>query len=764
VPIEMQKTDSSPIRTSTPVWYIATFVAVFAAIIGLAGYLYLQQQKQLLLTEAGLDLTTIVDLKVTQMVEWRKERLREANSIFNNTIISHRIKNSLGDRHGKAAGEVRRWIANIQNSTGYSNVILFTPDGTVITSALPLSKTLAGDREIIKSAVQNKQPLLSDLHIHEDAGEFDINLVVPILNPESSTPECIAVLAIDINPIIHLYPIFRVWPTPSRTGENQLIRHDGDDVLFLNELRFRDKSAITFRMPLTRKSVPAVRAALGEEGVFSGQDYRGAEVIAAVRAVPNSPWAVICKIDRDEVLEPVSERVWYVVGTCLVILIALALAASLWWRRKRETYLLAQYQAELKFSSELKQAEQALLQSNIHLEERVAERTAAFSDSNTKLRQEISERKQVESLLRKHFQAILQSPIAIIITDLNGIIEFVNPKFCEYSGYSYEESIGQNPRILQSGKTPEWVYKKLWETVTAGEVWQGEFCNKRKNGELFWEYAKILPIKDQDGSITNYMAFKEDISRHKIMEEKLHRSRKMETIGQIAGGVAHEVRNPLNAILSITEALFKEPEIERNPEFEPYIHHIRTQVNRLVHLMNELLDLGKTIPTSSIHPVPLYDICRETIDLWNSSGSARKIPVILSSEYDPLPVHVNADRKRLVQVIFNLVENAAQHSPPEAKIRLDLIVDENMPNARATIRITDAGSGIPPEKLPRVFDPFYTSRKEGTGLGLALVKHFVEDMNGSVVLFNNVPPPGCTAEVKIPVTTEPNCETPPVTD
>ncbi len=755
LPIKRQKQSSDAIGTATPVRYIISFVAVFAAIISIAGYLYLQQQQRIVISEATLDLTTIVDLKVTQMVEWRKERLREANSIFNNTIISHRINDSIRNKDGKATSEIRRWISNIQDSTGYSNVILFTPDGAVIMSALPMSKTLAGDREIITKAVQSKQPLLSDLHIHEDAGEFDINLIVPILDPDSSSPKCMAVLAIDINPIIHLYPIFRVWPTPSRTGENQLVRHDGDDVLFLNELRFRDKSAITFRMPLTQKSVPAVRAALGEEGVFTGLDYRGTEVIAAVRLVPNSPWAVICKIDREEVLEPVSERVWYVIGTCLVFLIALALAASLWWRRKRETYLLAQYQAELKFSRELKQAEQALQQINAHLEERVAERTAELSDTNTILRQEISERKQVESLLRKHFQAILQSPVAIIITDLNGIIEFVNPKFSEYSGYSYEESIGQNPRIMKSGRTPTHVYKNLWETITAGDVWQGEFCNKRKNGELYWEYAKILPIKDQEGTTTNYMAFKEDISRHKVLEEKLHRSRKMETIGQIAGGVAHEVRNPLNAILSITEALFKEPEIESNPEFEPYIHHIRTQVNRLVHLMNELLDLGKTIPTSSIHPVPLYDVCRETLELWNSSGSAHKIPVILSVEHDPQQVHVNADRKRLVQIIFNLVENAAQHSASDSKIRLHLEVTENQQNAMAAIRVVDAGSGIPPEKLPRVFDPFYTSRKEGTGLGLALVKHFVEDMNGTVVLFNNDPPPGCTAEVKIPLATEP---------
>ena len=236
----------------------------------------------------------------------------------------------------------------------------------------------------------------------------------------------------------------------------------------------------------------------------------------------------------------------------------------------------------------------------------------------------------------------------------------------------------------------------------------------------------------------------------------MFQSRKLETIGQIAGGVAHEVRNPLNAILSITEALFKEKEIEDNPEFAPYIQHIRTQVNRLAHLMNELLDLGKTTPSSSIHPVPLLEVCREAITLWNSSGSARTIPVDLTADLVQTTC-VMADRGRLVQIVFNLLENAAQHSPDNARISIRLFNSECAGDPHTpltTILISDTGSGIPPENLAQIFDPFYTGRTGGTGLGLALVKHFVEDMRGTVILYNNVPPPGCSAEVHIPTALE----------
>jgi PAS domain S-box-containing protein len=737
--------------------YVLAFL-IISVIISIVGYSYLQEQKKFAVKEANLDLSTIVDLKVSQLVQWRKERLLEANSIYSNPMIAHRILEYLhGIEKARTINEIHSWLLSQHNVVGKSRLTLFKPDGGVISSVTNIAGSPTRNyRDLVATTSKKREVLLSDFHLDEETQAVSLDLSIPIIHIAGKQSDCIAVLIIEIDPYIALYPLIRFWPTPSRTGETVLVRRDGNEVLFLNELRDHLKSAVIYRRPLTDRKMPEVRAALGNEGVFEGVDYRGVKVLSAVRSIPDTPWAIIAKVDTTEVLEPVTEHVWYVIGTCLVFLIALGLAGSLLWRRKRESYFFAQYESELKYNSELKQVEQALLEANNRLEERVERRTEELSTAIVHLKQEIAERKQVEDLLRKQFQAILQSPVAIIITDLDGIIEFVNPKFTEYSGYSYEEAIGQNPRFLKTADTPSDFYKNLWETITSGNVWEGEICNKKKNGELYWEHSKILPIKNQEGIITNFMAFKEDITRHKLLEEKLIRSRKLKTIGQIAGGVAHEVRNPLNAILSITEALFKEKEIEGNPEFEPYIQHIRTQVNRLAHIMNELLDLGKTIPTSSIHSVPLYEVCQEAIDLWNSSGSAQKIPVILETDSDPAQTDVMADRGRLVQIIMNLLENAAQHSPGNGKLVFQIIYS-TVPAAirnRAIIRITDQGHGIPPETLPRVFDPFFTDRKGGIGLGLALVKHFIEDMSGSVLLFNNDPAPGCTAEIQIPKTVE----------
>ena len=248
-----------------------------------------------------------------------------------------------------------------------------------------------------------------------------------------------------------------------------------------------------------------------------------------------------------------------------------------------------------------------------------------------------------------------------------------------------------------------------------------------------------------------------EMTSREQLETKLLGAKRLEAIGQIAGGVAHEVRNPLNAILTITEALFREQEIENNPEFTPYIQHIRTQVNRLVILMNDLLDLGREIPLINIHPLPLDSVCRDALALWKSTGMASNRSGAFTSECEGLPVTVLADGQKLQQVFFNLLENAGNHSHNGSSILMKIVCrDAHLPVAMAIVQIVDYGTGIPEDKLPYVFEPFYTGRKGGTGLGLALVKHFIENMGGTVQIWNNDPPPGCTVEVHIPLYREEN--------
>jgi len=341
-----------------------------------------------------------------------------------------------------------------------------------------------------------------------------------------------------------------------------------------------------------------------------------------------------------------------------------------------------------------------------------------------------------------------QSPESLLITDTEGIIQYANPKYSETSGYSLQEIIGQHSRQLKSDQQPPELYTELWETIASGKIWKGELLNKKKDGALFLEALTISPICDDTGTIIRYMARKVDITEQRRLEQQQQQTRRLELIGQLAGGVAHEVRNPLNAILSMSEALFREKEFLGNDELAPYQHHIRSQVIRLSRLMNDLLDLGRTIPETSLAPLHPLELCREAIALVLSSCNRSSCSISFDMNPFAAEASIMADSTRLQQVLLNLLENACQHSMSDQGITLKVFLSDPR---KLCFQIKDSGAGIPPDKLDRIFEPFYTNRRGGTGLGLAIAKHFSEAMGGTITIFNNDPPPGCTAELQLPL-------------
>lgn len=293
----------------------------------------------------------------------------------------------------------------------------------------------------------------------------------------------------------------------------------------------------------------------------------------------------------------------------------------------------------------------------------------------------------------------------------------------------------------------------IQRALATGEPYELELELIRADGSHRQTIARGEAARDQHGDVYCLHGTLQDITERKQLEKQLFEAKKLESIGQLAAGVAHEVRNPLNSILAVTEALFRENGIENNPEFQPYIAHIRSQVTRLAQLMNDLLELGKPIPPANLQPVPLLALCQETLQLWQTSSMASNRLGILTSEPSAAPLSVLADRDKLQQALFNLLENAGDHNPPGCPVQLRLagVEDAEGSGGMATVQVTDQGSGIPDDRISRVFDPFYSNRKGGTGLGLTLVKHFMENMGGGVRIVNNHPDRGCTVEVRIPL-------------
>ena len=204
-----------------------------------------------------------------------------------------------------------------------------------------------------------------------------------------------------------------------------------------------------------------------------------------------------------------------------------------------------------------------------------------------------------EQELRRLSRAVEQTPASIVVTDLEGRIEYVNPGFTKVAGYTAEEAREQNPRILKSGRTPPEVIRQLWETITAGRDWYGELCNRRKDGTLFWEQASISPVRDEKGTITNYVSVGEDITARKSAaeelartQEQLRQAQKMEAVGRLAGGVAHDFNNLLTVIIGYSE--LRAPELRcRTTRCARRIEEILKAAERAAALTRQLLAFSR---------------------------------------------------------------------------------------------------------------------------------------------------------------------------
>lgn len=234
-------------------------------------------------------------------------------------------------------------------------------------------------------------------------------------------------------------------------------------------------------------------------------------------------------------------------------------------------------------------------------------------------------------------------------------------------------------------------------------------------------------------------------SRREIERQKM-REREVRLMGQLVSGVAHEVRNPLNSIVTLVEALYSE--IGEQENLDTYKHHIDQQVRRMSRLMEDLLMMGRPAKTDQFEPFDLRALCTDTTELWNASrkGSGRKVEFLYESDKEKMMVV--GDYERLRNSLVNLLENGAAHSPKDSNLLLRLA---SQPDKWAIVEIRDRGTGINPDHLERLFDPFFSTRKGGTGLGLGIVRSIVESHDGRIELRNNEDGPGATAQVWLPI-------------
>jgi len=370
------------------------------------------------------------------------------------------------------------------------------------------------------------------------------------------------------------------------------------------------------------------------------------------------------------------------------------------------------------FSTPIKQGERVFLYSIIH---------------------DITERKKAEEQNKLLIESIEHSPVSVVITDPAGSIAYVNNKFTQVTGYTKGEALGNNPRILKSGRQTKEVYQEMWDKILSGQSWRGELQNKRKNGELYWEDAIITPLMNEEGRVTHFVAVKEDITEKKRMLEELIKAKEeAEEMNKIKSNffanMSHELRTPLIGILGFSEIL--QAELEDNPELVYMAETINKGGNRLLETLNLILGLSKLEAGKLEYhnkKTDIVPVIGETCALFRPAALAKGLEMHFKA--DPDIIYCSLDKILLGNVLNNLINNAVKFTE-----KGEINVKAETKNGSAVISIADTGIGIADEQKGIVWEEFRQGSEglsrsyEGTGLGLTIAKKYTEIMGGSITM------------------------------
>jgi PAS domain S-box-containing protein len=393
---------------------------------------------------------------------------------------------------------------------------------------------------------------------------------------------------------------------------------------------------------------------------------------------------------------------------------------------------------------------------------------------------DISERRRIEHESSKLLQAVEQSPVSIFVTDRKGAIEYVNPSFTRITGYTREEAVGQNPRILKSRFTPRATHEELWRTIREGNIWSGVLCNQKKDGNLVYEEMSVSPIVDAAGEITHFVAVKNDVTERKILEERLerHQSHLEELVAQrtaelstaleaakladrtkdeFLANITHELRTPLSAVIGMAGLARG---ISSEPRQRDYLDKIAIAGKHLNRIINDLLDLSKIAAghlTFENRVFSLHDMILRGNSVMSHRAAEKGVELVESID-DAVPDLLRGDPLRIEQILLNLIGNAIKFTTTgRVEVRIGMLERKSgaarlpssgsLPGSAGAvsekricldIQVEDSGIGMQPEDLEQMFKPFsqadatMSRRFGGTGLGLAICKRLAEMMDGDI--------------------------------
>jgi len=840
------------------------FLTLFlAAAFGAGSWIFYARHHTQARREVQNELAAIADLKSDQIMTWLKDRRGDAALAGESRLVRRYLANPADEA---LRAELAEWMVGLERSHDYGAVALFDSAGDLRLDVPPdVISRYSCAAENANDGLRASAVVLTDLHRAHPGGPIHMSLMVPIVSEDPSAPAAAGVLLMIVDPGRFLYPLIQKWPTPSRTAETLLVRREDDEVVFINELRHRAGTALSFRLSLRgHEDLPAAQAVQGFVGVLEGHDYRGVPVVAATRKIEGLPWYIVAKVDQAEVYAP-ARRETRTVAAIIALLFLATIAAIALNSRHQALKRVRRELAEGKLSEkearsaenqakkllEASEESQAVLLSVIEdqkavekalresesrfreLFERISSGVAVyeavdggrdfvikdFNAAGERIERisrervvgrrvtevfpgveafglldafrrvwrtgkaedfpaseykdgrisgwrenhvfklpsgevvaaydDVTARKEAEKRLREseeRFRSLYENAtIGLYRTTPAGRIILANPTLVKMLGYSsFDELAGRD--LETDGYAPSYPRSVfLGRMAGEGRVDDLEAVWIRKDGTEIHVKESASAFRDERGEILFYDGTVEDITEFKREEEELRRieaqlqqQQRLESIGTLASGVAHEVNNPINGIMNYAQLLADGLE-EGDPRRE-YAAEITKEGERISEIVRHLLAFSRQ-ERQSHSPASLRDIVNATLSLIRTVIRHDQIRLEVEIAED-LP-KIKCRSQQIQQVLLNLLTNARDAlnekfpgHDEEKVIRISVrpFLKDGKPWIRTAVE--NYGVPVPPAVRERIFEPFFTTkpRDKGTGLGLSISYRIVKDHGGELYL------------------------------
>ncbi len=690
------------------------------------GYYVYQDQKTDIGNAARQQLTAIAELKVGEINNWRKERIANATVIFENNVFASNVFQFFNNPSSlEAKKNILSLLSATQKSYQYKNILLLDKNKKV---KLALNRYNSNFGKIysnvINEAFEKNNIVFSDFYRDDKTSGVFLSMAIPIVIIQKKNTIRLGTVMVIIDPNIRLYPTIKVWPTPSETGEALLAHRDGNEVVYLNELRYSKNIPMTMRYPITQSSLPAVRAVLGAKGVVEGIDYRKKNVLAAIKAVPDSTWFLVAKVDTEEIYASLTERFWMAVFFIIVTILILGVVAAYIWRYRQAKYYREQYEQEYKRAFLYARS---LIEASLDPLVTISPEGKIMDvNSSTELITGRSRKELIGSNFSNYFTQPEKADEGYKLVFEKGVVR------------DYPLSL----RTVAGGVT-EVLYNASLYKNESGEV-QGIFAAARDVTELrrIEQALKAahneleLRVKERTNELqrTNE-ALQSEIRERKDVEKLIELRTKLlevtnKELESFSYSVSHDLRAPLRAIDGYTRMILRDQRDKLNDDAKRKFDLIRSNTQMMGKLIDDLLSFSRLgrleINMSKLDMEGLINDIWMELQIINPD---RRIDFKIKN----IPPS-RGDRTLIKQVYSNLLSNAVKYTKFKDKAYIET---GGYPEGNENIYyVKDKGVGFDMKYYDKLFGVFQRLHSaddyEGTGVGLAIVQRIIHRHGGRV--------------------------------